>query len=147
MGLLGRVLMPAFRIGRVAFLGTLVCLAMAPAYAAQSDRVSHGEALYKKYCAACHGDSGKGDGVVSGFMQPPPTNLTQLAKRHGGTFNDTEVMQLISGTKTPGAHGKSDMPVWGEILQQPSPSHPGARAHVQSKLLAITEYLRSIQEK
>ena len=107
MGLLGRVQVSALHVAQVAFLGTLVCLALAPADAAQNNQASHGEALYKKYCAACHGDSGKGDGVVSGFMQPPPPNLTQIAKRHGGTFNDVEVMQLISGTKTPGSHGKS----------------------------------------
>ena len=147
MGLLWGVKMRGWQVGLIALGGVLVCLAVTPAGAEDKAPPKEGEALYKKYCASCHGDSGKGDGVLSGFMNPHPSNLTQIAKRHGGKFSDIQVMNFISGKNMPKVHGRGDMPVWGEVFEQPSSDVVTSRAGVQSKLLAITEYLRSIQEK
>ena len=72
-----------FRIARwpAALLGTLLLL---PAMAAAGDADDYGKTLYGRYCSACHGASGRGDGVVSQLMRPEPADLTQLAKKAGG---------------------------------------------------------------
>ena len=113
-------------------------------HAAQSD--TPGRYLYLKYCSACHGSGGKGDGAASGFLRPKPTDLTRLAKNAGGDFPYVATMQVIEGTKTVRAHGDADMPVWGEVLHQDSAAPMDRRIDVQGKLMLITDYIRSIQE-
>lgn len=126
----------------VAVALTLTC----PARAAET--TDPGRAAYLKYCSACHGESGKGDGVVSGFMTPHPTDLTLMAKQAGGGFPVGEVMQAIDGTKNIAAHGSSDMPVWGELLKtEQSASGVSGSSAARAKVELITTYLRSIQAK
>lgn len=36
-----------------------------------------GKLLYENNCSTCHGISGKGDGVLSKNLEPPPTNFTE----------------------------------------------------------------------
>lgn len=115
------------------------------AQAAQPD--SPGKAMYLKYCAACHGDSGKGDGVVSGFLQPKPTDLTQIAKKHGGDFPFMTIAEDIDGTNAVRAHGDPAMPVWGEVFRQNTVLSMARQAEVRGKVMLITEYIRSIQAK
>ena len=108
---------------------------------------SPAKATYLKYCGACHGESGRGDGVVSGFLRPKPTDLTQIAKKAGGKYSSVQVMQLVDGTKTVRAHGDPNMPVWGEIFREQATMALPRRVSIQGKLLLIAEYLRSIQEQ
>ena len=102
---------------------------------------------YLKYCGACHGEGGKGDGVVSQFFRPKPTDLTQIAKNNGGQFPAMHMMQAIDGTKTIRAHGDPEMPVWGEIFRDDANAGFERRANVQGRAMLITDYIRSIQEK
>jgi len=113
--------------------------------AAESD--TPGRYLYLKYCSACHGSGGKGDGVASGFMRPKPADLTQLAKHAGGDFPYVPTMQVIDGTKTVRAHGDAEMPVWGEALNGNTTGPMEHRVAVQGRLMLLTDYIRSIQEK
>jgi mono/diheme cytochrome c family protein len=116
-----------------------------PASAAET--TDPGRAMYLRYCGACHGPAGKGDGIAGSFMTPKPTDLTQLAKRHGGTFSTHQVMSFIDGTTDVRAHGDPVMPVWGEMFRAEAAWDMSRRAEVQGKLLLITEYLRSIQQQ
>ncbi|HVN84516.1 MAG TPA: c-type cytochrome [Candidatus Binatia bacterium] len=129
------------------FIGTaaLTTLVAAPLRA----ETNQGKAAYLKYCSACHGESAKGDGVVSGFMQPKPTDLTQLAKQNHGEFPMLLVVQGIDGTKTVRAHGDSAMPVWGETFRREGvgASVMSPEANVRGKVMLIADYLRGIQEK
>ncbi len=43
----------------------------------QETKVSEGRILYQRHCAACHGANGRGDGPMSKFIYPSPTNLTK----------------------------------------------------------------------
>lgn len=104
-----------------------------------------GKRLYLKYCSACHGSEGKGDGVVSQLMRPKPTDLTQVAKQHGGEFPTLSMMQVIDGTKSVRAHGDPDMPVWGEVLKSQVGDTLSAPAGTRGVVMGITDYLRSIQ--
>jgi mono/diheme cytochrome c family protein len=137
--------MNRFGLGLVA---ALLLTLWFPVLARAADAPNPAKAAYLKYCSACHGDSGKGDGVVSGFMTPRPTDLTQLAKKAGGTFPATAVMQGIDGTKSVRGHGDADMPVWGELFRRDtSISDPARDAEVRAKVQLIADYVATLQAK
>ncbi|WP_444984915.1 c-type cytochrome [Halomonas mongoliensis] len=49
-----------------------------------ADNLAFGQQVYQRYCAACHGERGRGDGVaagVAGFV-PVPTDLAQHGAGH-----------------------------------------------------------------
>jgi len=119
-----------------------------PALAADPDpRLEEGAASYRKYCSACHGLGGEGDGIVSGLMRPQPTDLTIAARGNGGEYPFKKVMDQTDGTKAIRAHGDPDMPVWGEILREPTHQDGVRRADVQGRTLLIVKYLESVQKK
>lgn len=103
-----------------------------------------GREAYFRYCSACHGDDGRGNGEVAGSMRPKPADLTQLAKKHNGTFPDAEVKEIIDGRKRVPAHGNSKMPVWGKVFAEEK-TYERPEAHAQSQTQIITNYLASIQ--
>lgn len=104
-----------------------------------------GRELYQRYCGACHGPSGKGDGIAAPLMTPEPPDLTTIAGRSGGTFPFAATMRKIDGQETIRAHGLADMPVWGERFRADAAAPASRHAEVRGKLLLITEYLQSIQ--
>jgi mono/diheme cytochrome c family protein len=130
----------------IGMVSVVALLALACIPAAQASN-SPAKTAYLKYCGACHGASGKGDGVVSQFFRPKPTDLTQIAKINGGQFPATRMMQAIDGTKTIRAHGDPDMPVWGEVFRDDAAAGFDRRARVQGRVMLITDYIRSIQEQ
>lgn len=133
---------------KLAALGWTVCaLLLAPTSATAADSKEPARAAYLRYCSACHGESGKGDGVVSGAMTPRPTDLTKLSKGNNGDFPAGAMMEVIDGRKSIRAHGDPAMPVWGEILKAEAGSSMADQAEVRGKLILIIEHLRSIQEK
>ena len=103
-----------------------------------------GRPLYLRYCAACHGREGRGDGPVAPALGEKPTDLTQIAAAHGDQFPLQTVVEAIDGTRTVRAHGVSEMPVWGEVFQ-PDPASPEQQLLARSKVIAIAGYLRSLQ--
>lgn len=122
---------------------TVVVLLLAVAVSA-ADRA--GEATYRRYCSACHGTDGQGDGVVSGLMTPRPTNLTLLAKENDGKFPTLKVMQSIDGRQRIAGHGDTDMPVWGEIFDKDRGQGMAAAAQTRGTVHEVTTYLQSIQQ-
>jgi hypothetical protein len=112
-----------------------------------ADEAEVAKTTYLRYCGACHGPGGKGDGIAGTFMRPKPTDLTQIAKRNGGKFPFEPVLRKIDGRDDVRAHGDPEMPVWGEIFAREVPSSASPHAPVQGKLLLITTHLQSIQEK
>ncbi len=118
----------------------------ARASSAEEQRVGGGGELYKRYCAACHGLRGKGDGIVGTFLHPKPTDLTQMAKKAGGVFPFYETMLVIDGRTTIRAHGDPDMPVWGEVFTAEATADLSRQAEVRGKVMMIADYLRSLQE-
>src|SRR6266581_263743 len=55
-----------------------------------------GPALYKAYCAGCHGADGKA-GPMAKSLKVPPADLTRIARRNGGKFPLARVEKIISG--------------------------------------------------
>ncbi|WP_296423936.1 cytochrome c [Yoonia sp.] len=126
---------------------------MASATAAQSQGMSFGEFEYQNSCVACHGASGKGDGPVTDFLSGAvPPDLTVLQQNNGGVFPVAAVYDIIVGTDTASAHGTRDMPIWGNrFRQRVTESDDGnfsplaTERYVNARVLALTEYLASIQ--
>ena len=140
----------ARRSSRLSILAALAVLALGrPCGAAPSDSMENdlGRQLYLKYCSACHGEAGKGDGVVSQLMRPAPPDLTQIAKKENGKFPFYDVIRQIDGRETLRAHGNSNMPVWGEVFQADQGDSPAKQAVARGRAMLIAEYLERIQAK
>ncbi len=102
-----------------------------------------GAALFKSYCASCHGPNGRGDGPMTGQMLHQPADLTQFATRNGGVFPAARVARIIDGRDVP-AHGDREMPVWGDVfMRRPDATEDTIRARVE----ALVQFLASIQER
>jgi len=57
--------------------------------AADEVSIARGAELYSIHCALCHGESGKGNGVLANFLQNKPSDLTGAAvqsKSDGALF-------------------------------------------------------------
>ena len=131
---------------RVAAVAMLLCTA--PAWAANRQALEAGKRLYIRYCATCHGRDGKGKGPLTGTLNTKPPDLTQLAKKQGGTFPYMEVLDILDCSVPYPAHGNSELPAWGETFQSDDPGSSGGtmeQAAVRGRLMLITDYLRSIQ--
>lgn len=109
--------------------------------------LDEGKKLYLRYCSACHGESGKGDGVVSQSMRPHPNDLTVMAKQAGGHFAVADMAGRIDGRETERVHGDPDMPVWGEVLRDEPVAGKSPEEAATSRIILITEYIKSIQVK
>ncbi len=103
-----------------------------------------GKETYLRYCASCHGGSAKGDGPAAIALQPPPTDLTTLTKRHEDKFPSGYVGALVKFGRSLAAHGSMDMPVWGAKFKTLDPEHdPTGQRHVDD----LIAYLESLQVK
>jgi mono/diheme cytochrome c family protein len=103
--------------------------------------------LYGRHCAACHGVEGRGDGPLAESLRITPADLTGLAARAGGSFDEATVMSMIDGRRSIAAHGPRQMPVWGVIFEESlrgaDAPYPGITGLAQTR--AIADYLRTIQ--
>jgi mono/diheme cytochrome c family protein len=106
-----------------------------------------GALMYQRYCVSCHGIAGKGDGPIASSLQRPPADLTTIAKRAGGRFDEAAVLAIIDGRRRVAEHGPREMPVWGAVFDEELKDQPYTRytGLLQSRLLV--DYLRSLQEK
>jgi mono/diheme cytochrome c family protein len=131
---------------RILAPGLAALLALAGAGCVDEEtRELAGSDLYLRYCASCHGADGKGNGPVAASLKTAPADLTGLAKRSGGRFDETAVMSAIDGRRRVSEHGSREMPVWGAVFEKEHAGEP-FQAYVgllQSRALA--DHLRSIQ--
>lgn len=141
-----RTLLVAAALWAVVAAGSVVPLAVdaAPVDEVPAGYIPSGKAMYKQYCAACHGSEGKGDGPAAFTLKTPPSDLTTLAVRHMGTFPRDYVENILRFGPGVKAHGSSDMPTWGSIFQMIDKNNERA---VQQRIKNITDYLASLQVK
>jgi mono/diheme cytochrome c family protein len=102
-----------------------------------------GKLMYQQYCATCHGLDAKGTGPMASFLKTRPSDLTSLAKRHGGKFPNEYVRSVLEFGPGPSAHGSSDMPTWGPIFRYFDKQNERA---VQQRIKNLCNYLASLQE-
>jgi mono/diheme cytochrome c family protein len=106
--------------------------------------VVSGNQTYREYCASCHGEDGKGMGPAASALKTPPSDLTTLAKRHGGNFPEEYVAEILRLGKPIQAHGSSEMPVWGPIFGVRDKFNEVA---VRRRIKNLCAYLANLQEK
>jgi mono/diheme cytochrome c family protein len=106
-------------------------------------KVITGQATYMTYCAVCHGVAARGDGPLADQLRVRPPDLTLLAKRSGGRFDEETVRRIIDGRKPVKGHGGPDMPVWGDVFKNTADGYSDAA--VREKVVGVVEHLRSIQ--
>lgn len=114
--------------------------------AAQELQNLGGREMFLRYCSACHGDQGKGDGAVAMLMRPRPPDLTALAA--AGRFDEERIAEVIDGRRMPQAHGTRQMPVWGAVFEQQLEieERPDPPFEAYLRTITLVDYLRSIQE-
>ena len=111
---------------------------------ARADTEQTSEEIYVQYCASCHGVTGVGDGPAATELRVAPPNLRLLARRNGGKFPIPKVKGSIDGRGMPHAHGSALMPVWGRQWQREGATPQ--EVDIQVRVIAITNFLRSIQD-
>jgi len=60
---------------------------------ADATSIAAGKQIFDKQCAACHGETGKGDGKMAAQVDPKPSDLTDADWKHGST--DGELYLVI----------------------------------------------------
>ncbi|WP_208353308.1 c-type cytochrome [Pseudaestuariivita rosea] len=122
-----------------------ISIAMALAGCQTNEQV--GRSDYAALCAGCHGDTGRGDGPAAAGLPIAPPDLTTLSARNGGEFPMVEVMSTIDGYSR-GDHYGAMPKFWprleGELVMVET--EPGVMTPTPRRLVALAEYLRTIQQ-
>ena len=83
--------------------GLLTCLFLLPLHpAGAAPDAAKGKGLYEKYCVACHGPQGKGDGPAGRMLKPPAADFTSAASKKK---SEAEFMLVIENGKPGTAMG------------------------------------------
>jgi len=106
---------------------------------------STGPENFALYCAACHGDGGKGDGPVASAIAKPIPDLTQIAAQNNGKFPRQIIKNAIDGRWQIDAHGTQQMPVWGYEFWINEGAGDFSETQVSRILDGLVDYLESIQ--
>ena len=116
--------------------------------AAFAESYHRGIVEYEVACMPCHGIDGRGDGPLARTLKTPPANLTQITRSNRGEFPSKRIAETIDGRAIVAAHGKRDMPVWGERYRVSIPGEDPAMVErrVRAQIDALISYLKSIQE-
>ena len=129
--LLGFVLVGLHLVGSTAY---------AQGFAAYS-----GEELFQRFCAACHGAEGRGDGPVASSLAVLVPDLTRLYQRRGNMFPAAEIREVIDGRSVVIAHGTRYMPVWGYEFWLEEGADVVAEEEARIMIDRLVNFLRSIQ--
>jgi len=78
----------------------------------QLTSATSGSEMFNSYCAPCHGKDAKGNGPAATALKNPPANPDAVSKEE-----QWQVPGLLRNGVA-GAHGSSDMPVWGRCFPQ-----------------------------
>lgn len=122
-----------------------VALCLTTGCGGDEERAPTGQALFLRHCASCHGTDGAGRGPLAELLRVPPADLTRIAERAGGRFDDARVMAVIDGRREVAAHGPREMPVWGAVFEEELEGRPYGSYVGLLHSRALTDYVRSLQ--
>jgi mono/diheme cytochrome c family protein len=110
---------------------------------AKMTRSLDGKELFGQFCAVCHGIDARGNGPASPALKKSPGDLTQLSRKHNGTFPKISVKMSITGSGNIMEHGTREMPMWGSVLSETGQQ----RAMGDLRVQALLAYVEQIQAK
>lgn len=129
-------------VAAAAAAGLLAIAGLAGAQTKLDPRAAaEGRKTYVRYCVACHGPQGKGDGPLAKDLRVPVPDLTTLAARSGGTFPYDRVVRIVTKGNEVRGHGSNDMPAWGTAFRRTE----GTEAPVDEAIRKLAHYLWSLQ--
>ncbi len=114
---------------------------------AAAQDVREGAALYREFCATCHGVDGMGDGPMAGVLTIKPRDLTLLQANNDGIFPVAQVAARIDGRDPLVSHG-SPMPVYGFFFEGEDATiktHTGQPLMTSQPIVDLLTYLESLQ--
>lgn len=126
-------------------LASVLMTGAAPASMAADAINSTGEENFQRYCAACHGAGGRGDGPVASAIFKTVPDLTLIAERRDGKFPRQMISNAIDGRWEIDAHGTRMMPVWGYEFWVNEGAGEFSDMGVSVILDGLVDYLQSIQ--
>lgn len=128
-------------------LAIMLAMVAAPVSAETPDP-EIGAELFMEFCAACHGEEARGDGLMHKVLTVPPPNLTQLSASNDGVFPVFRVVRQIDGRDPMLAHG-GEMPLFGELFDFPDgaiAAETGQPIITAQSIVDIVGWLQTIQE-
>ncbi|MFQ5634301.1 MAG: c-type cytochrome [Gammaproteobacteria bacterium] len=135
-----------FSIRRLAIL----CIALIAGGAA-SETVAQvfdeypGAETFHRFCASCHGETGRGNGPVAAGLPIAVPDLTLLRQRQGDKFPAATLRKIIDGRDVVIYHGTRYMPVWGYEFWVQEGADAAAQQRVEIIIDNLIDYLASIQ--
>ena len=106
-----------------------------------------GEDLFQAYCSPCHGAQAQGNGPRASAVSPTPADLTGIAVRNGGLFIADAVASYIDGRADVEAHGPTDMPTWGRLLDDRNEALAEENKLTAPMIADIVAYLETLQRE
>jgi mono/diheme cytochrome c family protein len=137
----------ALRLAQLLIVCAAVTLVgIAPARAGVGAKeIAEGRALYMRYCAACHGEHGRGHGPVARSLREQPSDLTRLSEKFGSPLPEAQIARYIDGRSYVAAHGRANMPVWGERFADIWVAKGSREGSMDQRIGKIVKFLDSIQ--
>lgn len=126
---------------------SIAVLSVHVAASAYAQDAGAGQDEYMNYCAACHGETGTGDGPLADLMTVDVPDLTRLSEANDGSFPMLDVIMTIDGRTGIRGHG-FPMPVWGNRFKadEGDIGEYAAEIETRGRTLSLALYLESIQE-
>ncbi|MEO1492663.1 MAG: c-type cytochrome [Pseudomonadota bacterium] len=123
-------------------LRLILCLSLLPC-AVDAQPLRTGAELFMDYCTQCHGDDGRGYGVLMDKRPDALPDLRTLAKRNHGVFPVKRVFKIVSGGVDIEMHDVPNMPAWRDVFRfREDQGDATAREHT----LNLVQYLTQIQD-
>ncbi|PJI84311.1 mono/diheme cytochrome c family protein [Yoonia maricola] len=107
-----------------------------------------GRVLFENHCATCHGNDAQGAGPMSQVLMIPPSDLTQLSAKAGGTFPISYLVAKVDGRVPLLSHG-SPMPLFGPFFEGKGVAmrgDDGILIMTSQPIIDLVTYLETLQE-
>lgn len=114
--------------------------ALAQSEACKLPQPDAGRVLFAENCTACHGDQGKGGGLLAEALKLSPPDLTRLSARANGAFPSAHVLSILRDGGGETAGGDKTMPMWSKIF-----AHECGEAYGQQAIAEIRRYIETLQ--
>jgi hypothetical protein len=104
-----------------------------------------GKELYGRFCTACHGSDGRGDGPVAASLTVEVPDLSLIARRNRGVFPRDRIVRIIDGRHIFAAHGSRTMPVWGEDFRRQPRDGQDTEGAARTVIVRLADYVWLLQ--